>query len=122
MKRYIKASSSRQPLLVSDDGMFELYETSGVGVEDTPWKGLVVKSNGLADKHVVQVRLKSNFPEYNGQPVTYKYLGTEVAHGMRNSMDTLDETAEYIEVLESALKFAHEVEDWLPTTEYYRYK
>ena len=115
MYKFVKASreGGSDSLLKSADGMFELIMQKGVGVNNTPYTSLSVRSSGLAKKHVVEIRLISNWVDFNGDPVEYTYRGVEVAHGMRMQADTLDETQEYIEVLQSALSFAHEVEDYL---------
>lgn len=114
MKRWIKASSNDG--VIFEDEMFSFVRESGVGREDTPWTGLAVISKGLAKKHVVEIRLNTKgWKEFNGpdEPVNYEYKDCEVAHGMRAKADTLDETAEYIEVLEDALDFAYRVNEWL---------
>ena len=100
--------------LRSRDGLFSLVETSGVGMANTPWKGLSVISSGIAKEHVVEIRLNIlGFPDFNGTPVTYSYRGAYVVHGMRSQIDTLEDTQEYIDVLQSALKFAYEVQDYI---------
>lgn len=112
MVKIINESSSTS-LLKSSDGMFELVKIEGVGMNNTPYTALAVKSSGLAEKHVVEIRLSSDFPDFNGDPVKYSYYGVEVAHGMRSVMDTLEDTQEYIDVLQSALSFAYKVEDYI---------
>lgn len=113
MKRMITAGTSA-PLMRSSDGLFELREESGIGTKNTPWTGLYVKSFGAAEKHVVEIRLeRKGWQDYNGEPVRQKYRGVSVSHGMRSVSDTLDDTAEYIDVLESALDFAYEIEDFV---------
>lgn len=117
MKRYIKASSVGNELLIkSKDGNFELVQRSGIAMNDTPYTGLRVISKGLAEKHVVEVRLESKFlnsDRYNGEPIKHSYYGVNVAHGMRNRVDTLEDTEEYIRVMQSALNFAYEVLEYL---------
>ena len=94
---------------------FSLCEVHGVGVEDTPYTRLVVESKGLAKKHVVAIALDSDFPDFNGKPVQYRYCadGTYVNHGMRMKIDTLDETLEYADVLKDAVKFVKRVNKWI---------
>lgn len=92
---------------------FVLRRIQGVGANDTPYDELEVKSIGLAEKHVVEVRLDyRGFYEYNGEPVKYEYNGVEVSHGMRMKKDTLAETAEYIKVLQEAVEVAFEVQKY----------
>ncbi len=117
MKRYVKSSTKIQAasgdvVMKSNDGLFEVVKTSGVGYKDTPWEGLEVRSLGDAEEYVVEIRLMSSYEDFTGpdKPVKYKYYGVEVAHGMRSRRESLDETARYIEVLQSALKFARKIE------------
>ena len=115
MKRVSRIFASQDTaLLTSRTGMFELYEVNGVGKNDTPYHGLKVISSGLADKHVVQIRLKTKgWYDFEGDPVEYSYKGVEVAHGMRSVVDTLEDTREYIGVMEEAYEFALEVDEFL---------
>lgn len=112
MKKLIKANSSSDAIF--EDEFFIFKRDSGVGMHDTPWSGLEVESRGLAKKHAVEIRLNhSGRYAWDGNPLEFKYDSCYVAHGMRASMDTLDETREYIEVLEDALDFAERVNEWL---------
>lgn len=112
MKRFIK-SSERDVIFSSE--YFDFIRTEGIGMNDTPWSGLAVISKGLAKKHVVEIRLNTigGFPRFDGEPVVYKYRDCEIAHGMRSVKDTLEDTEEYIDVLEAALDFARDINDWL---------
>lgn len=113
MKRVIKASSQ---LIIFEDENFVFAKVLGVGRNDTPYEGLeiITKKNSLAYKHVVEVRLNlSNSPRFEGSPVKCTYSDAYVVHGTRGTMDTLEETAEYIDVLEDALDFANRVNAWL---------
>ena len=94
-------------------GNFILRRIQGVGANDTPYDKLDVKSIGLAEKHVVEVRLhyRGTYP-FNGEPVKYMYDEVEVSHGMRMKTDTLAETKEYIDVLNEALDVAFEVQKY----------
>lgn len=111
MKKWIRAAY--RPVIFEDE-MFAFVKDSGVGVKDTPWEGLEVISKGLAEKHVVSIRLntKGN-PRFEGEPIKFEYKDCYISHGMRGRADTLDETAEYIDVLEDALDFANRVNEWL---------
>ena len=92
---------------------FILYYENGVGANDTPYEELVVKSIGLAEKHVVEVRLDyRGMHEYNGEPIKFVYNNIEVSHGMRMKKDTLLDTKEYIDVLKEALDVAFEVQKY----------
>lgn len=84
---------------------FELVESASTGVNDTHFEKLEVISHGLAEKHVVEIRLDGTSPRFEGKPVRYKYTGAEVSHGMRCRRDSLDETREYIGVLTEAVIF-----------------
>lgn len=111
MKRVIKASTYGD--VIFEDENFVFQSDSGVGMNSTPWEGLVVESKGLAYKHVVDIRLTSTYADFNGEPVVYKYRDVYVAHGMRTTSDSLDETLECAKVLEDAVDFAHRVIDWI---------
>lgn len=96
---------------------------------DTPWYGLTVKTKegSPAYKHVVEIRLNSmgtspHYTDFNGEPVTFQYSDAYVAHGMRSKMDTLDDTEEYIDVLEDAVDFARRVNEWLYRSPEYGYR
>lgn len=111
MKRLVRAASGK---VLFSDPYFSLVEDSGIGINNTPWEGLYVISKGPAEKHVVEIRLKTKgFPDFNGEPVTYQYSDVEVAHGMRSTSDTLEDTEEYIEVLEDAVAFAKKIKKYL---------
>ena len=92
---------------------FILRRIQGVGANDTPYDELDVKSIGLAEKHVVEVRLNyRGFYDYNGEPIKFVYNDVEVSHGMRMKKDTLMDTKEYIDVLNEALEVAFEVQKY----------
>lgn len=93
--------------------LFELVIVDGIGVENTPYTMLEVLTEGLARKHVVEIRLNSSWEDFIGAPVKYSYSGSYVAHGMRGTMDTLDDTLEYIEVLKQAVRFAKQVNRYI---------
>ncbi len=102
--------------VIFSEGDFTLVKDSGIGVNDTPWEGLKVKSSDAAEKHVVEVRLSSvGNPRFDGTPVKHRYdpERTEVSHGMRMCADSFADTEEYIEVLKSALAFAKRVNDYI---------
>lgn len=112
MKRVIKASTIDDVIFGSE--YFDLVKRSGVGRNDTLWEGLDVISKGLAEKHVVSIRLnQKGFPEYDGEPIKLQYTDCYISHGMRSVMDTLEETEEYIQVLKAAVIFAKSVNYYL---------
>ena len=116
MKRIVAAGYGVKDIMTSDDGMFILKEETGTGRNDTQYTRLRVDSTGMADDFVVQVRLYSTNGDFDaGVPFSYQYYTdkTEVAHGMRRSMETLDDTEDYIYVLECALKFARKVNQYI---------
>lgn len=94
---------------------FALVEEHGIGIEDTPFTKLEVESKGKARKHVVEISLFSDSPDFEGKPVQYRYVPekTYVNHGMRMKVDTLEETLEYVAVLKDAVEFAKRVNTWL---------
>lgn len=92
---------------------FILYYVTGVGIKDTPYEELEVKSIGLAEKHVIEVRLNcTNVLTFNGEPVVRTYNKVYVSHGMRMKADTLAETQEYIKILQEAIDVAFEVQKY----------
>ena len=96
--------------VIFSKGDFTLMYRKGIGLHDTPWEGLEVKSAGDAEKHVVEVRLDTaRYGNFEGTPVKFMYTNVYVSHGMRMKADTLEETLEYIEVLKQAVEFAREV-------------
>lgn len=101
--------------IIFENDNFALAEVHGIGVEDTPYAKLEVESKGKAKKHVVEISLYFDFPDFVGKPVQYRYCtdGTYVKHGMRMKIDTLDETLEYIDVLKDAVDFAKRVNTWI---------
>lgn len=107
--------------VIFSEGDFTLFKESGIGNNDTPWEGLIIKSEGLAEKHVVEVRLNSDgFARFDGEPVHYKYTGANVSHGMRMQTDSFTDTQEYIEVLQNALSFAKRVYKFIQESDEWR--
>ena len=102
--------------VIFEDENFIFGQESGIGREDTPWTGLRVrtKEGSPAYKHVIEIRLNDKgWHDFNGEPVNYSYSDCYVAHGVRGTSDTLDDTKEYIETLSDAVDFAERVNDWL---------
>lgn len=107
--------------VIFSEGDFTLCREEGIGMNDTPWEGLKIISDGLAEKHVVEVRLSiDRSPSFDGEPVKFKYNPerTEIAHGMRMTRDTFADTEEYIEVLKEALAFAKRVNSFLQDSDW----
>jgi len=88
---------------------FTLVRETGTGMNETPYTGLAVRRKGLAEKHVVEVKLDQKTVMYDGTPIVHKYTDVYVSHGMRMKQDTLAETKEYIDVLNEAIDVAFEV-------------
>ena len=91
-------------VIFSEDD-FTLCKEYGIGMSDTPWECLIIKSSDVAEKHVVEVRLCiAGNPPFDGTPVKHRYdpERTEISHGMRMRTDTFADTEEYIKVLEAA--------------------
>lgn len=113
MKRFVRQNilSDSSVVMESPDGLFKLIKTSGVGMNKTPWEGYEVRSFGDAKEFVVEIRLRSSWESFDGPdaPVKYTYHDLYIAHGMRSSIESLDETKRYIEVLQSALEFAEKI-------------
>lgn len=119
MKKWIKASSKSTEVIFEDE-YFTFVRRWGVGMKGIHYEELYVKSKGLADEHVVQVRLNStNFMEDpgEGEVFKYEYKDAYVAHGMRPVTDTLQDTRDYIAVLQDAVEFAERIDEWLETNQ-----
>lgn len=101
--------------IIFENDNFAFVEIHGIGTKDTPFAMLEVESKGLAEKHVVEIGLASDYQNFDGEPIQYRYDadGTYVKHGMRMKIDTLDETLEYVAVLKDAVNFAKRVNTWL---------
>ena len=101
--------------VIFTEGDFTLVKESGIGMNETPWEGLCVLSDGDAKDFVVEVRLTiTGLKPYNGEPVKNTYTGeVTVAHGMSMRHETLADTERYVEVLKNAVVFARRVEKWL---------
>lgn len=102
--------------VIFTEGDFTLLKESGVGKNDTPYECLEVKTSGLAEKHIIEVRISdTHHPVFNGTPVKFKYDASSVyiSRGSRMKRDTLNETAEYIIALNDALNFARRVQDYI---------
>ena len=116
MKRLIRANQDIRAaqgdvIMRSKDGHFALVETSGVGINRTPWTGYAVVGDEEAKKFVVDIRLMANMVDMNGEPVEFTYRDVYVAHGFGSKVETLDETARYIEILRDALSFARQIKN-----------
>lgn len=114
MERVSRSNSD----VIFETESFIFRRTHGVGVNNTPWTGLNVVSQGLADKYAVEIRLTTvGNPEFDGTPVNFTYLddGTYVAYGLPCSgySRRLSGTIEFIHVLEDAVDFAERVNHWL---------
>lgn len=126
MKKFICANTENN--IIFEDEYFTFTKTQRIGMNDTPLYGLTVKTKegSPAYKHAVEIRLNprgtSHYRDFNGEPITFQYSDTYVAHGMRSTMDTLDDTEEYIDVLEDAVDFARRVNEWLYRSPEYGYK
>ena len=96
----------------SNGAYFELYEINTVGIHNTPYHILEVRSTGTAKKHVIEIRLIRVNVDYNGEPVEHKFRDIYVSHGMRSESDKLAETKEYIDALTAALDAAFEIQKY----------
>ena len=116
MKKVIRGGSNVRETIFEDE-YFDLVKSHGIGINNTPWSGLdVVTKEGPARKHVVEIRLNTKDRGthlFDGTPVNYEYRDCYIAHGMRSVMDTLDDTREYIKVLQDAVDFAERVNQYL---------
>ena len=112
MKKYVKAGTSGDLLLTSRGGNFKLYTESGIGMHNTPWTGFKVVRSKLADKHVVDVRVDTQWADLNGEPVEYQPRACYVAYGMRSTRGTVADIQTFIRLLEEAIEFKYEIDDY----------
>lgn len=109
-------------IMQSYDENFALYTYEGEGVNNTPYTALECRSYGLACTHVVEIRLNSVFQNYEGKPIHHRYRDCYVSHGMRSRIDSLEDTEDYIGILEEALEFAREINHYIRTHKEWRAK
>lgn len=114
MKRRIIASSTQSPpevgteVLLSSE-MFDLVERKGIGRNNTPYTLKEVKSKGLAEKWIVEIRLsQKGFQQFEGTPVDYQYNGCYINYGLRGRIDT--HIDEFIQVLQAAQDFKSQID------------
>ena len=113
MKKVIRATTDNN--VIFEDPYFALRKRSGIGVNNTPYEQLEVISKSTPAKYVVEIRLDAYYSDFNGEPVKYQYRNSPatVAHGMAMRTETLEDTIEYIDVLEDAVAFARKVNSWI---------
>lgn len=92
---------------------FIFFKYSGIGVNDTPFESLSVASIGDADKYVIEVRLNTDIQAFTGKPVQYKYHDAVVSYGLQSRQYTLDDTKNFINILQDAVEFAERINQWL---------
>lgn len=92
---------------------FIFFKYSGVGVNDTPFESLRVASIGDADKYAIEVRLNTDMQVFTGKPVQYKYHDAVVSYGLPSRQYTLDDTKNFINILQDAVEFAERINQWL---------
>ena len=100
--------------ILLQDKNYEFGIESGVGVRNTPWKGLVVrtKDGSNADKYVIDIRLNHDMQDFNGTPVVYNTRSIEVNfHGYSNREGQT--VTEYIQTLNEAVAFAEKVQVYI---------
>lgn len=91
---------------------FELYEITGVGINNTDYHTLEVRSMGTAKKHVIEIRLNRVNVDYNGEPVKHRFYKIYVSHGMRSEMDSLTESIECANAIIAAVDAAFEIQKY----------
>ena len=101
----------REVIFSNSNFVFFMY--SGTGVNDTPFESLSVASIGDADKYVIEVRLNTDIQAFTGKPVQYKYKDVVVSYGLQSRQYTLDDTKNFINILQDAIEFAERINTWL---------
>lgn len=88
-----------QECLNSANGSFTLLKVDHRGLS------YKIKSNELAEKYVVDIR----FDYKSINDFDYDYTKLNIFHGMRNTIESIAETKEYIDVLQEAVDFTYQV-------------
>ena len=113
MKKMIRASKSDRKVIL-EDKLFSFVLDEGIGIKNTPWRGLKVISKGAAKGRVVEIRLNiDKRPDFDGEPGFYTYTDAYVSYGLTMTQDTLEDTETQIDVLEDAVAFAKRINGWL---------
>lgn len=92
---------------------FVLFKSGGIGMQDTPYMRLEVRSQGKAKEQVVRIEMIGNMPKFEGTPVQYKYHNAHVAYGLNIRTPSRKDIEDLIEVLQDALNFVDRVNAWL---------
>lgn len=92
---------------------FVLFKSEGIGMQDTPYTRLEVRSQGKAKEQVVRIEMSANMPKFEGAPVQYKYHNAYVAYGLNIRTPSRKDIEDLIEVLQDALNFVDRVNAWL---------
>lgn len=110
-----ESSGYSEVIMTSPSGIFSLGVDSGIGVKDTPWEELKVKSSGLAEKYMVEIRIQSPYYNLDGKSIRRKAYPdeVEVVHGVSERRESLEDTIEYIGVLQEAVEFAKQISDFI---------
>lgn len=91
-----------------------MFKSEGIGVQDTPYTRLEVRSVGKADEQAVRIEMRANMPKFDGTPVQYKYHSDAyVSYGLNNHIPSRKDIEDLIEVLQDAINFADRVNAWL---------
>lgn len=102
----------KQILLQDQNYQFGIAE--GIGIENTPWKqfDVFIIPNSNADKYVVNIKFKTDMPDFNGQPVEYQIFEIEVDYFGYNTNKDGQTVTEYIETLKAAEEFVEKIQKW----------
>lgn len=107
MKKRIVAGTS--DVLLSSE-MFDLVKRTGVGGQDTPYTMYEVSSKGLADDYVVEIRLRTDYPYLDGEPVEFTVRESYIRWGI--SSNSGKDVDEFIKVLQAAKEFKAEIDKY----------
>ena len=114
-------------IMKSSKGNFVLTRVEGIGRNDIPYIQLQVRSVNDGEKYVVRIDLESRWVNFDRDdpedktPIRTTYTDrVTIAHGFRSTTETLEETAEYIEVMKEALDFAYKVKEYIIDTPEWR--
>ena len=89
--------------IVKSNDLFELVTISGTTMDDVPWFGYEVRSKGLAEKCVVEIKLDHAWKDYEQRPtIDFNYTRSYVDWGLSSQPVNVNDM---IYALEEAEKF-----------------
>ena len=115
----LNEARKRNGLISSSNGFFTLYKDKGVGMNNTPWEGLEVRSSGLAYKYAVEIVLDQAFEKFEGKKIKFKYDSAHINYGLTGENDgSIKRIKEFISVLQEAIEFIGTLDEYIQQNGY----